>query len=778
MSDFNENNNQENFSENQSVEPSEPVESAAVAVDSPNENISENISEISNMNGPEIVGGVETVKKNTTKIIAIIVAIVILLFGCCAGAYAFIPQVKNSVKMLMDSPEEYYQWVESQDTEESLKSFTDFLYSDKAVDPENAHGNTFITIEPDQQGIEKLLSEKAGVTLSETGITLPEKIDVNTKSAVIDGYAISNAELSAGGESILTTNVYMKDGRIYLQYPELSSSYLCLDLIVAFKQGFEEGMAESSSNQFTLNLSDAIEKMETSSGEKTEPVFSQAEFEELINKYSDIIINNIRNVKMEKNSKCEADGVSCEYTKLIVNFDQGTLFSILKDILKEFPKEEKIIDLVAENSDYSKEEFLALLEEANKSIGGLKVDGGEVYAVMNVFVNSKGEIMGRSFENAEGYGDYSIGYICTENGNDYGVSLFAEVNKEKYSIDGNVSESAGKFTGSMALSGNGQENVLGVSFKDFECGEKYVKGEMTLGLGALGLDDFTLNFDEKDGEQTCAFDFTYGGSKIGSFTIKSNNEAPDKITVFNKDAKVYSNENADEYDMEVDYTEFLKKLYKGLFGLDEKALADMGLDLNDISSSFGSLEYVDILDDSKLDSNPALDSNQTNDLDDDFNVDYDDYSVEYDMSKIKFQLNEKDIKLPGKIDGVLDKAEFDDEKIGAKEYSYAYSDENGISYKIYNPTDKEVAGKDCDIYGISVSDYTTGYKLTIDGIGVGDDIQKIVDKYGCKLEKEESGYGFTSIDDTNGYNYISIMYENGKIVSIDIMFSSIYDDMF
>ncbi len=765
MSDFNENNNQESFSENQNAEP---IEAATVAV----ENGNENISEISNMNGPEIVGGVETAKKNTTKIIAIIVAVVILIFGCCAGAYAFIPQVKNSVKMLMNSPEEYYAWVESQDTEESMKSFTEFLFSNKEIDPDELNRNLAITFEPDQQGIEKLISENAGMSLSEAGITLPKKIDITSKAAFIDGYNAANSEMLADGESILTSNVYMKDGKTYIQYPELSSSYVCLDIVEAFKQGIEEGIAESDDNEFSAAMSKALEKMEAPSGEEKEPLLSQSEFEDIIGRYSDIIINNIKNVKMEKNSECDADGVKCEYTKLIVNLDQGTLFSIVKDMINEFPKEEKIIDLVAEYTELSKEDILAALDEASKNFGGLEMDGGEVYAIMNVYVNNKGEIVGRSFENAGDNGDYSVGYICTKDGDNYGVSLFAKINEEKYSADGSASENAGKFTGQMTVSGNGQKDIFGISFKDFECGEEYLKGEATLGLSSFGLDDVTLKFDEKDGEQTCAFDFTYGGSKIGSFNIKSNNEAPDKITVFNNDAKVYENENASDYDKEVDYGVLLKKIYKGLFGLDEKALAEMGIDVDNFSNIIYDIDS-NISDDYDIDPDLYLDDDQTDDFDtDDLDTDYEESSVKYDMSKIKFQLNGKDVKLPGKIDGALDNVEFDSEKIDAHEYSYAYSNDNNMSFNIYNPTGKEMNSKDCEIYGISVNDYTTGYKFTVDGIGIGDDVQKIVDKYGCRLEKEDSEYGFTSVEDTNGYNYLSFMYNDGKIISIDIMFSA------
>lgn len=767
MSEFNENNNQESFSENQ---PVEPVEAATVAVESSNENIGENISEISNMNGPEIVGGVETAKKNSTKIIAIIVAVVILIFGCCAGAYAFIPQVKNSVKMLMNSPEEYYQWVEGQDTEKSLKSFTDLIFNNEEFNPDDAHSNTSIIIEPDQQGIEKLLSENAGVSLSETGITLPKRIDGTTRSAVIDGYVAYNCELLADTESILTSNLYIKDGKIYIQYPELSSSYLCLDIVEAFKQGFEESIKESDNPELMESFSKSLENIENPDV-NAEPLLSQADFEDIIGRYSDIIIKNIKNVEMEKNFECEADGVKCEYTKLIVNFDQGTLFSIIKDMINEFPKEEKILDIIAENTEFSKEELLSSLKDISKKFGGLEMDGGEVYAKMNVFVNSKGEIVGRGFENAGDYGDYSIGYICTENGNNYGVSLFAEIDGERYSAQGSAAESAGKYTGKLTVSGNGQENIFGVSFKDFECGENYLKGEATFDLSAFGLDDLTFIFDEKDGDQTCAFDFTYGGSKIGSFTIKSNRKAPDRITVFNDDAKVYTNENANDYNNEVDESELAKKIYKGLFGLDEKAIADLGLD-----TVANNLENINILDDNKIDSDFNID--QSDDLDtDDFDLDYDEYSVKYDMSKIKIQLNGKDIKLPGKIDGVLDNVQFGDEKVGAKSYSYAYSDENGISLNIYNPTDKEVTGKDCNIYSISVNEYTKGYKLTVDDISVGDDVQKIVDKYGCKLENAKSGYGYSSVEDTNGYNYLSFSYNDGKIISISVMYNEI-DDMF
>lgn len=755
MKEFNENNNSNEMTENTSVE-STITESTV-----------DDTSSTSFTEGAETICGVEAAKKNTTRIIAIIVAIIVLIFGCCAGAYAAIPQFKNTVKMLINSPNEYYKWVESENTEGNVDFLSELLYGNAKEKVSST--NMKIKAEFDNAGIDKFLKENSEAIPAESGFTLPSAIDMTVKSANIDGYAIVNEQISAEDNSIASINIYNKDNKYYLQCPELSSSYICYDYMNIIEKSMENFSTNANieNEQIAKIYKSIVDKM---MGNSDDELLSRNEFEDIFNRYFSVIIENVNNVELSKNIECEADGVKCNYTKLTAKFDEGTLFSALKCVLKELQNDDVLSDLVEEYTGISKDNYKNGIEQALNSIGGLEITGGDAIFLMNVYVNSKGEVVGRSIEEAEGLGKFSLGYICTNDSNNYGFSLYFEADGDRVALDGNAVENSGKFSGNVKISstepldGNASNasevnDIIGFSFENFESNGEYLKGTITFALNALGLDDLTLNFDEKDGNQICNFDLTYDGTKLASFTCESNNKEPDSITVFNNDAKIYDTQNPsdmEQYSKEADYETYMKNICK-VFGIDESLAGDMDV-LNSLGSSYGINNF-------------GMDEDE---FDYDEDIDVKDSYVEYDLSKIKIQYNGNDIKLPGKVDGIFDKIKFDEEKVEANGYAYGYSDNYDISASIYNPSDQEINVEDCNVYSLSIAgnEANTNEKLVVDGIGIGDDIQKVVEKYGCKLSDSKSG--ITELTDSNsGFGYISFTYFDDKITGISLYFDAI-----
>lgn len=62
-------------------------------------------------------------------------------------------------------------------------------------------------------------------------------------------------------------------------------------------------------------------------------------------------------------------------------------------------------------------------------------------------------------------------------------------------------------------------------------------------------------------------------------------------------------------------------------------------------------------------------------------------SASYDFSKIKIQLNGKDVTIPGKIDGVLDKVKVDVDKVEAGMAEYFYSEDGNTAVYVENLTE-------------------------------------------------------------------------------------------
>ncbi len=702
--------------------------------------------------GTGVVSGVEVVqKKSAGKIIAVIVAIVVLLFGCCAASYAFIPQVKNTVKMMMNSPEEYYAWVETENTD-------DFSWLTEVFEQaENPNSVANASINLDSAAIEKLMAEN-GASFEEAGMKLPSSIGMEVKSAEIDGIQSANEIITVGGNPLITYNAYVKDGKIYYQIPELSSSYICID----FAQMMEMSKAEvaAGGDEASEAFIDMIISM--ASGEASEELVSDEELRQFLVKYTEILFTSAENVELVKDAACEADGVKCEYTKLVVNIDEGSLFTFAKKAVKEL-KDEEIVIRIAEKLGVAKEEYQSTIEELAAQLGSYEISGGETLCLMNVYVNSKGEIVGREFVNAEGAEEpFSIGYVSANDDDKYGFTAYADIEGQKLSVDGNATENSGEFTGEGIISFDGQD-IFGVTFKDFACDDEFVKGSVTLGLSALELDDMTLNFDVKDGKQTLGTEFTYQGTKLFDITMEMSDEKPESITVFNDAAKVYNftedGAELEQYAAEINIETFARNCAAAL-GLDETYVDEFiaGFEQGFSGSLMGNL---------------GVDEEIISDIGDEYYPEaeeedpYISDTVEYDFSKIKIQIDGKDVTLPGKIDGVLDGLDFDTDKVEANDYGYGFNEDYTVSASVENITDKALSPAECNITSLAVNE-EAGIKLSVDGFTFGDDVTKVAQKYGATLE--DTDYGFFDIADTEEFGYITFFYMDGKIYEIDLSF--------
>ena len=738
MSEFNEN-NQEFAPENASTEiKSEP----APATEEPqffNE-------------GAEVVSGVEVAKKGAGRIVAVIVAVIVLLFGCCAASYAFIPQVKNTVKMLINSPAEYYAWVENENVscvEDVFDELEDFEYN----------VNSDINVSLDPQTIAELQAESG-----ETGF-MPESFNISQKATEIDGYMAMNQVMSMNDTPLMTYNIYLKDGKIYYQIPELSSSYLCIDFAEIYDLAAQEAEDPAALEMISGLLTDM---------QNGEELITNDELKNLILKYTDMLFSSAENVELVKDVACEADGVKSEYTKLVVNVDEGMCYTFAKKAVKELRNEEVVIR-IAEKLGVSKEEYQSAIDSLSEQLGTYEVSGGEAVLVMGVYVNSKGEIVGREFTTPLEE-DLKIGYTLTNDGDKYGFNAYVNADgTEQVAVNGNATEKSGKLTGEATLKAAGQD-MLGVSFKDFETEDEITKGTLTLDMSALsamaadidgetaGFDDMTCVFDEKDGKQLVTMDMTYGGKKIATCEMTASNEKPDSITVFTEDAKVYGILEAEQYANEIDVEGFAKKLSES-FGITEEEAAEFvqGF-VGGMTSSLADEELT--LDEVLTESEDDFDMEFT---DEDFSDEdpYAESTANCDLSKAKIQINGKDVTLPGKVDGVLDKVTFEEETIEPDYFAYAFNDEYTITASVYNSTDKPLKPAECDVTGVSASE-GSGVEISVDGFTFGDDIAKVAEKYGHKLTDTDTG--FLDLYDEVNYSYVTFFYEGGKIYEIDLSF--------
>lgn len=736
MSDFNENQN------NEQVTPADTSTVEPVVTEQPS------------FEGAQLVDGVEPAKKK--PVLLIVAIIVVILAAGSVLAYNFIPWVKNNVKMLINKPEDYYAWVE----EENLSELADGISEayGKGLDSIGTKASEEVEIKADidAANVGALIEELSGSPLSETGITLPSGIAIKA-GANVDGENISEScVLTADDKTLATMNIYVQDGAYYIQIPELSSAYISMDMQSLMEQAYSE--MDSDAAAFLQGYMDAVTSLSTDP-DALKDTLSEKELNELIVKYFTIVFENIEDVELEKGVACEANGIKTEYNKLAAEVDQGALFSICKDVLKEAKNDKTIIKIV-EKFGLSKDDYTSAVEGLLDELGTLEVSGGETMFTMNVYVDSKGKICGREIEVPEEE-DLKIGYMTAEDGSDKALDVNFTVDGEGVQVSGKSAEKSGKESGDAKLvilgaNDDGSNIEIPVSFKDLETVNEdkgYCKGEFTLDLTAFEGPSLTFVMDSDGKSQTIKSDITVDGTNYGTISISSKEETSVDIPVFDASQKVYQL-TEDGAEMEQYVTD---------------ASANLAAFIDNIGSAFGVEGLGSIFSGAITDS---MGGDIGGDIGGDTLVDDSDFNTiensgveaDYDFSKLNIQINGQTVTIPAKINGILDLVKVEDQQLEAGDFTSYYNEEYTFGVNIENNSDKAAAPADCLVTGVSISE---GSPVTVsfDGITIGSNIADVAAKFGTTVT--DTSYGSITIYDTaSDWNDMTIYYYDGKVDSI------------
>ena len=199
MSDLNENQTNEQV-QTAEVSQSNSAESASASPDQ------------ASFAGAELVGGVEPAKKK--PVFLIIAIIVVILAAGSAAAYNFIPWVKNNVKMLLNSPEDYYAWVEQENIENAADKFSE-AYG-KMLGSSATSEEFEFKADLDSANVGALIEELTGSPLSESGIVLPSSVAIKSGADIDEnGNIKSSLVFNSDDKTLATMNLYMMDGVYY-----------------------------------------------------------------------------------------------------------------------------------------------------------------------------------------------------------------------------------------------------------------------------------------------------------------------------------------------------------------------------------------------------------------------------------------------------------------------------------------------------------------------------------------------------------------------------------
>lgn len=514
-----------------------------------------------------------------------VLAVVLVSVGIVVSA----GNMGNFFRRTFSSPEDYYQYVESENAEALAENVSDMynriLLSNK--DLFNSAYNATVTLELDDAGKDLLqLAGMAGVDLSAL-----DSASLGGGVAINDDMISMNLSTALNNRDFLTFILLMDiaKGKLFVQLPDLTNTYLGIDL--------EDEVGYSYDN-FVEEWEDIREAYEDSVGSLP----GQQELAKLLNKYMKIAVSCVEDVD-KSSTTLRAEGVEVKCTALEVTIGARDVADMLDAILEEAEDDDDLEDFIIDLAEAFGEDggyiYDDLLDELEWAYNDLKDVRGGNDIVMTVYVDGKGNVIGREFE-ADGV---LISMLMPEKGGEFGYELSVKRGRNTYLsltgsgekdgdvIDGEFSLSCADFYYSSGGSRSGMLDILDITVESLDLAtlEKgQLNGTLVISPGsdvadmvrnAVGsipgmsmLEDisFRLTAATTDGSLTYSFNVSYDGKSVGTLTLALDKKQASNIS--------------SPSDRDVVYPQGMWELQEWAQGFDEDAILDR---LGTIGKIFG-----------------------------------------------------------------------------------------------------------------------------------------------------------------------------------------------
>lgn len=460
----------------------------------------------------------------------------------------------NMIAQAATTPLAYYQKIEKDNLNEQVDILTK-AYSDYILNYKNSLKQ--------QIGLETTLQATFNSILTdETSFEGLNNIKASMISMIKGDKTKSNGVISCNDKDITSFEMYTTlNDLYYYMIPDFSKAYLKIDVKNM------EGYTDTSFTQDSIEdyLNDPI----------SEDLLNQ-----LMKKYGNIIIDNIDNVAMKKNINVNLDGINSTYSRLTVSINEKNVLEISKAILNAAKKDTDLRNLfldlgICTKSEYDSaiKEGLTIISDTLKVMKQEKFNGEKVFK-MYLWLNSKGEIAGRSISTKLGGEKLTLGYRTTKSGTQMGVEAWIilggeDILRAKGSLTARLTGISGDIKIALLDLIYDTTNIVNVKFKDVKYTKKdasnYINGNFTISSKDLNGLSLNINCKGELGKQDIILDMLLDGESITSIstTVKevpfvdfSLPSSPDKI-----------------YDLETQYNDYIQGAdIKGfLEGIKEKS---------------------------------------------------------------------------------------------------------------------------------------------------------------------------------------------------------------
>lgn len=512
-----------------------------------------------------VVSGVDKAPKKRKGVLigGICAGVVCVAVGGSAIAYAASDYVKNQVKLFTLDDQEYYSWVMEKNGSDAADELSE-AYDDYLEKLEDGYGNKLsISLEPTDEAMELLLSEMFGSDYKRSSDSdMNQLIDVieNIDSIELGVEAsrnnkASNASIyaSLNNDKIVSAEVGMDDkSALYMRIPEYNKQWLSYDMSTEFT-----GQEEEIFNKF-MDLSNDPSSFITPD-----------ELSDMIEKYTGILGDSLKDVKRYKDQKVEIGGAEVEYTVLKAEITPQDVLNIAEGYVSSALKDKTIKNILVNELDVcSDNEYESVLEGALDEIRAAadEIDENEENLDAALFVDARGDIRGFQFYLED---ECEIKFAVGQSGDDIvGEFTVNDGDEDIVSIQLNAKEDGGKYSGTIEMFIDDEPSTAEITFADFEIVDEdkgYVNGKLSISVPEVPSVDLVLKSDGKS--QTISYDLKIERENFG--TVSLNIAETDGSDISFKDSvNLDSDFDVEEYFNEDALAEFIESICQKI-GLDD-----------------------------------------------------------------------------------------------------------------------------------------------------------------------------------------------------------------
>ena len=389
-------------------------------------------------------------KKLFVTIGSVAAAAVVLVGG--AFALKLPAKISNFFHKTVSSPEKYYQYVEKENAKE-LAGSAGSLYQSLVLDSADLFectSNASVTL-AFGDGFDEIF-ELAENALGED-LSWLESVFADCSITINGNQFALNLSGGLNQKSLLTLAgaLDLEDGAAYLQIPELSDTYLGVDL-----------------EDMDIPVDEALDYWEDFRDQYTktiEALPSQGKIEKLVENYVKILSSCVDDAD-KRSATLKVEGVSQKCTVLEIEVTPQLIGDMLQAVLEEAQDDADLEDIIVEtvdafggDGDEAYDEFLREVEYLSDNLGDFgDYDEDEGTILLTLYVDGAGDVIGRLLEINSEEDDIAASFaiLTAENGGKFGSEISMHVEEYGDEMDvsflGSGKKSGDKYSGEFVLS--------------------------------------------------------------------------------------------------------------------------------------------------------------------------------------------------------------------------------------------------------------------------------------------------------------------------------------